>query len=94
MYKRNTDSQQGRKCRNFADAVAVMSMKWSIDVFLVDERGTTQEAEALLDFAGAGKRSVNKGRADSVAAALILSTFFSKPEAALAVRIRRKKENL
>ncbi|KAI8101933.1 hypothetical protein M9434_006995 [Picochlorum sp. BPE23] len=88
LYKRATDSQQGRRCRNFAHTVLALSDKHSIGVFLVDERGTSQEAGALLDIVGSGQR--RKGRKDSVAAALILSTFFADPGAALRVRLRNR----
>lgn len=86
LYKRATDSQQGRRCRNFAHTVFSLCEKHSIGVFLVDERGTSQEAGALLDIVGSRQRP--KGRKDSVAAALILSTFFGDPSAALRVRRR------
>lgn len=86
LYKRATDSQQGRRCRNFAHTVFSLSEKHSLGVFLVDERGTSQEAGALLDILGS--RQPAKGRKDSVAAALILSTFFADPSAALRVRTR------
>lgn len=86
LYKRATDSQQGRRCRNFAHTVFSLSDKHSIGVFLVDERGTSQEAGALLGIVGS--RQTPKGRKDSVAAALILSTFFADPSAALRVRTR------
>ena len=87
LYKRATDSQQGRRCRNFAHTVLAVSEKHSIGVFLVDERGTSMEADALLDIVGS--RQKPKGRKDSVAAALILSTFFADPGAALRVRLRQ-----
>lgn len=86
LYKRATDSQQGRRCRNFAHTVFSLCEKHSIGVFLVDERGTSQEAGALLDIVGS--RQKPKGRKDSVAAALILSAFFGDPSAALRVRSR------
>jgi putative transcription antitermination factor YqgF len=93
LYKRATDSQQGRRCRNFAHTVFTVSEKHSIGVFLVDERGTSQEAGALLDILGGSgnKRKGTKGtkgRKDSVAAALILSAFYKDPAAALRVRNR------
>ncbi len=93
LYKRQTDSQQGRRCRNFAHTLFTVSEKHSIGVFLVDERGTSQEAGALLDIVGGSgnKRKGGKGtkgRKDSVAAALILSAFYADPAAALRVRNR------
>lgn len=94
LYKRQTDSQQGRRCRNFAATVFSVSEKHSIGVFLVDERGTSQEAGALLDIVGGGSnkrkggKGSTKGRKDSVAAALILSAFYKDPAAALRVRNR------
>lgn len=95
LYKRQTDSQQGRRCRNFAHTLFTVSEKHSIGVFLVDERGTSQEAGALLDIVGGSgnKRKGGKGtkgRKDSVAAALILSSFYSDPAAALRVRNRNR----
>ncbi len=54
-------------------------------VYLVDERGTTVEAEALIGYLGGG-RSDQKKKKDSVAAALILSAFFNEPRQAVRVR--------
>ena len=94
LYKRQTDSRQGRRCRHFAARVFSVSEKHSIGVFLVDERGTSQEAGALLDIVGGGSnkrkggKGSTKGRKDSVAAALILSAFYKDPAAALRVRNR------
>lgn len=92
LYKRQTDSQQGRRCRNFAHTVVEISAKHEIDVYLVDERGTSQEAGALLGFVGSRKSS-DKGRKDSIAAALILSSFFSDQPRALKVRPRKGSRN-
>jgi putative Holliday junction resolvase len=88
LYNRRTDSQQGRRCRNFAQNVVALSKKHGIVVFAVDENGTSQEAGALLEQHGGGswRRPVEKGKKDSVAAALILSIFFSDPGSALSIR--------
>lgn len=80
---RNTDSQQGRRCRNFADAVAMVANSTSLTVYLVDERGTTMEAEALMRAGGRRGGTVEK---DSVAAALILANFFADPSCAVQVK--------
>ena len=85
IRRRQTDSQQGRRCRNFADAVAALSINKGLDIFLVDERGTTLEAEALVGALGGG-REEQKRKKDAVAAALILSAFFSDTTAAIRVR--------
>jgi len=88
LYNRKTDSQQGRRCRNFAQNVVALSKKHGLAVFAVDENGTTQEARALLEQHGGGswRRQAEKGKKDSVAAALILSVFFSDPGSALTIR--------
>lgn len=86
IRRRQTDSQQGRRCRNFADAVAALAVKQKdLYVYLVDERGTTAEAEVLIGFAGGGRNDFKKKK-DSVAAALILSSFFNDVRQAVRVR--------
>jgi putative transcription antitermination factor YqgF len=85
IRRRQTDSQQGRRCRNFADAVAALTVNKDLYVYLVDERGTTLEAEALIGYLGGGKNDQKKKK-DSVAAALILSAFFNEPRQAIRVR--------
>lgn len=85
LRRRQTDSQQGRRCRNFADAVAALAHSKGLQVYLADERGTTVEAEALVGALGGGRGEL-KLKKDAVAAALILSTFFNDTEAAVRVR--------
>ncbi|KAL4520302.1 hypothetical protein Ndes2526B_g01172 [Nannochloris sp. 'desiccata'] len=85
IRRRQTDSQQGRRCRNFADAVAALTVGKDLYVYLIDERGTTVEAEALIGYLGGG-RNDKKQKKDSVAAALILSAFFNEPRQAVRVR--------
>lgn len=85
IRRRQTDSQQGRRCRNFADAVAALTVGRDLCVYLIDERGTTVEAEALIGYLGGG-RNDKKLKKDSVAAALILSAFFNEPRQAVRVR--------
>lgn len=94
LRKRSTDSEQGRRCRYFADMVASIvasngSTGYSPNTFLVNERGTTVDAESILREGGHRDRRVVKKKADSVAAALILVTFFADPSQALLVRPRR-----
>jgi len=85
IQRRQTDSQQGRRCRNFADAVAALTVGKDLCIYLIDERGTTIEAEALIGYLGGG-RNDKKQKKDSVAAALILSAFFNEPRQAVRVR--------
>ncbi len=54
-------------------------------MYLVDESGTTVQAEALIGYSGGG-RSDKKSNKDSVAAALILSAFFNDPRQAVLMR--------
>lgn len=85
LRKRGTDSQQGRRCRNFADAVAALAHVRSLEVFVVNERGTT--SEAMLAMSAMGRRGKDAQREkDSVAAAFILSSYFEAPGAAARVR--------
>ena len=85
IRRRQTDSQQGRRCRNFADAVAALTVGKNLTVYLADERGTTAEAAVLIGFLGGGKNDFMKKK-DTVAAALILSTFFQNFQDAVRVR--------
>jgi RNase H-fold protein (predicted Holliday junction resolvase) len=82
LRRRQTDSQQGRRCRHFADALAALAVSRGVRVFLCDERNTTADARALMSAAGANARDIAK-RKDSVAAALILGTFFDNPGGAV-----------
>jgi len=86
LRRRQTDSQQGRRCRNFADAVAAAASSTSLTVFLIDERGTTMEAENML-YASGGRHEDVKRKKDSIAAALILSAYFADPSAAAKVGV-------
>lgn len=52
----------------------------------MDERGTTIEAEALVNAVG-GRAADVKKKKDSVAAALILSAYFSEPGSAVRVSV-------
>ena len=88
LHQRRTDSQQGRRCRNFADVVSMVANPKGIATFLANETGSTLDATELMRLgSGHGKRrktaAVNK---DSVAAAIILSTYFEDPEGALHVK--------
>ena len=66
---------QTEHCRRFAERLADWVARDCLNVWLVDEYGTSRDAEALLRASGvaAAKR---RGREDSVAAALILDTYF------------------
>jgi hypothetical protein len=66
---------QTEHCRRFAERLADWVARDGLNVWLVDEFGTSRDAEALLRASGvpAAKR---RGREDSVAAALILETYF------------------
>lgn len=98
LRKRSTDSQQGRRCRYFADIVAEVAMsrcssEHCLKTYLIDERGTTMDAESLLKEGGhRAQRDIQK-KADSVAAALILISFFANPSQALLVRPRRNRRS-
>ena len=56
----STDSQQGRRCRNFAQSVATLASSWGLGVYLVDERGTTAEAELAMTLTGSRKADIAK----------------------------------
>lgn len=85
LRKRSSDSQQGRRCRNFAEAVAAFATRHDLTVVLTDESGTTMQAERLI-FDSGNRRAPAKGRKDSVAAALILDNYFNDPGEAVVVR--------
>jgi putative Holliday junction resolvase len=96
LRKRSTDSQQGRRCRYFADVVAevaISSNEHCLNTFLMDERGTTMDAESLLREGGRRSQRDIQKKADSVAAALILISFFANPSQALLVRPRRNRRS-
>ena len=68
-------TSQTEHCRLFAERLADWVARDGLRVWLVDEFGTSRDAEAYLAASGvpAAKR---KGREDAVAAALILDTYF------------------
>jgi RNase H-fold protein (predicted Holliday junction resolvase) len=87
LRNRASDSQQGRRCRNFAVAVAALAHVRGLEVLLVDERGTTQQAlEAMRAASGRGRGRDVQQRKDSVAAALLLSAYFDAPAEAQRVK--------
>ncbi|KAI7836156.1 hypothetical protein COHA_009986 [Chlorella ohadii] len=115
LRQRDTDSQQGRRCRNFAENLAAAaaapassgssssgsgssggslfkssSGSSRIRVFLADERGSTMQARQELAASGRRKAVVSKVK-DSVAAAVILKSFFEDPGAALLVKTGRTR---
>lgn len=85
LRQRDTDSQQGRRCRNFALNVAALAEGAGLHVFLVDETGTTAAAHEYL-FSSGSRRAASQKMKDSVAAALILGKYFDDPSAAVFVR--------
>lgn len=48
LADRDTDSQVGRRCRNFAHTLAMVGKPHGISVYIVSERYSTMEAEDLL----------------------------------------------
>lgn len=57
----DTDSQQGRRCRNFAQNVATLGADRDLLVYLVNERGTSLQADGLLAARGSARRRIVKG---------------------------------
>ena len=62
LRQRDTDSQQGRRCRNFAGNMAALAAPHAIPVFLADERGSTVEALEVLASSGAKRSLIAKVR--------------------------------
>ena len=60
LRRRSTDSQQGRRCRNFADNMAAVAAPHAIPVFLADERGSTLAARELLASSGSRRSTLSK----------------------------------
>ncbi|KAL4435247.1 hypothetical protein ABPG77_001929 [Micractinium sp. CCAP 211/92] len=85
LRRRDTDSQQGRRCRNFASTLASLAEPRGLQVFLTDERGSTLEARQFLEASGSRRSTFGK-RKDSVSAAVILTTFFDSPHQAVRVK--------
>lgn len=57
----DTDSQVGRRCRNFAHTLAMVAKPHGITIYIVSERYSTMEAEELLIQSKRKKRAVNVG---------------------------------
>lgn len=58
LEDRETDSQVGRRCRNFAQTLAMVAKQHGIHVYIVSERYSTMEAEELLIQSKRNKRAV------------------------------------
>eukprot|EP00892_Ulva_mutabilis_P007675 jgi/Ulvmu1/527/UM001_0535.1 len=84
LEDRETDSQVGRRCRNFAQTLAMVAKPHDIRVYMVSERYSTMEAEELLIQSRRNKRAV-KERLDAASAVVILEQFFRDKDAALEV---------
>lgn len=54
-----TDSQVGRRCRNFAHTLAMVAKAHDIAVYIVSERYSTMEAEELLIQSKRKKRAID-----------------------------------
>eukprot|EP00191_Tetraselmis_sp_GSL018_P019280 CAMPEP_0177592582 /NCGR_PEP_ID=MMETSP0419_2-20121207/8642_1 /TAXON_ID=582737 /ORGANISM="Tetraselmis sp., Strain GSL018" /LENGTH=171 /DNA_ID=CAMNT_0019083469 /DNA_START=443 /DNA_END=958 /DNA_ORIENTATION=+ len=83
LNKPETDSQQGRRCRNLAFTLAAVaaSSPTGLEILLCDETDSSTEAGALL-----GSRRRNTSRLDSMSACIILERYFDFPGGALPVR--------
>lgn len=60
LRRRETDSQQGRRCRNFASTLASLAEPHGLQVFLADERGSTMEARQFLEASGSRRSTFDK----------------------------------
>lgn len=58
-----------------------LAERYGVELHFADERLTTAEAREMI-FERGGYRSLEKGRVDCVAAALILESFFARPQGA------------
>ena len=72
----NQDGEVGPQAKKVEGFVRALRKKTSIPVYMVDERFSSVEAEALLREAGR-EPSREKGSVDEAAAALILRRFLS-----------------
>lgn len=62
LRRRDTDSQQGRRCRNFASTLASLAEPRGLRVFLADERGSTLEARQVLEASGSRRSTFSRVR--------------------------------
>jgi RNase H-fold protein (predicted Holliday junction resolvase) len=62
LQDRNTDSQQGRRCRNFAGNLATIAASADVPVFLADEQGSTVMAMHSLTSSGSKRSTHDKVR--------------------------------
>lgn len=62
LRRRDTDSQQGRRCRNFASTLASLAEPRGLRVFLADERGSTMEARHVLEASGSRRSTIGRVR--------------------------------
>lgn len=56
LWDTKQDSRIGRRCRNFAHTVAMLSKPAELEVFIVCERYSTSEASDLLEASNRKKR--------------------------------------
>lgn len=78
LWNSRTDSQMGKRCRNFAEELRLVAKADGFNVVLFDERLTSIAAQLELDAGGylSGRRRGDG--VDSVAAALLLSAYFEE----------------
>lgn len=81
----DTDSQVGRRCRNFAYTLALVACSHELPVFVVDERYTTMDAEEQMDQVGR-KTKFKKRNVDAMAAALVLEIYYRDPSQAVMIQ--------
>ncbi|KAL3152400.1 hypothetical protein ABBQ32_001453 [Trebouxia sp. C0010 RCD-2024] len=84
IHQHWTDSAQGRLCRNFAQTLHARARSHALPVLLFDETMTSVDAAAALGLQGRS-RLKQQGKLDAVAAALLLTAYFERPEAAIKV---------
>lgn len=80
-----TDSEQGKYCRSFANTLASLAGPRGFPVYVVDETGTSAEATNLLGLTARRHKSELKQKKDSMSAALILDSYYDGASEAILI---------
>eukprot|EP00891_Asterochloris_glomerata_P003424 jgi/Astpho2/3424/Aster-x1148 len=104
LTRRNTDSQQGRRCRNFAENLHALAKRQGLPVYLYTT-GQSQQMnlycvnadEVFTSLAAASSLGMDRksrlqqtGKLDAAAAAALLRSYYADPSQAVLVELKRK----
>lgn len=73
--------REGKSAKNARTLASIIEREVGVSVALIDERLTSKEAERQLRASGVSAKS-QRGRVDSIAASILLTTYLAMPRSA------------